>query len=85
MDKTLEIIMVAMTLLVAAVVVISLLQGQSDTFGEESETQTTGASCSLGQVQAEQACGSDQRVEEIKNNYEGSCDWADDSVSDICD
>jgi Tfp pilus assembly protein PilV len=47
MDKALEIIMVAVILIVASVVVIALLQGQTENFGNYSREQTQGSSCGL--------------------------------------
>ncbi len=47
MDKALEIIMVAVILIVASVVVIALLQGQTESFGNYSREQTQGSSCGL--------------------------------------
>lgn len=47
MDKALEVIMVAVILVVASVVVIAMLQGQTENFGNYTEEQTKGSSCGL--------------------------------------
>jgi type II secretory pathway pseudopilin PulG len=49
MDKALEIIMVAVILVVASVVIIAMLQGQTQNFGNYSREQTQGSSCGLAQ------------------------------------
>jgi Tfp pilus assembly protein PilV len=49
MDKALEIIMVAVILIVASVVIIAMLQGQTENFGNYSRSQTEGSSCGLAQ------------------------------------
>lgn len=47
MDKALEVIMVAVILVVASVVVIAMLQGQTENFGNYTDQQTEGSSCGL--------------------------------------
>jgi Tfp pilus assembly protein PilV len=49
MDKALEVIMVAVILIVASVVIIAMLQGQTENFGNYSRSQTEGSSCGLAQ------------------------------------
>jgi len=49
MDKALEVIMVAVILVVASVVVIAMLQGQTDNFSNYTTEQTQGSSCGLAQ------------------------------------
>ncbi len=49
MDKALEVIMVAVILVVASVVVIAMLQGQTENFSNYTEGQTQGSSCGLAQ------------------------------------
>lgn len=49
MDKALEVIMVAVILVVASVVVIAMLQGQTENFGNYTNEQTQGSSCGLAQ------------------------------------
>ena len=88
MDKTLEIVLVATTLVVAAVVVISMLQGQSDSFGEYSENQRDSSECGVGFEQWKDAikctgAGSGDNTP-LSNSIEGrysSCGWANDGSS----
>jgi hypothetical protein len=47
MDKTLEIIMVAVALVIAVVIVVGLLQGQASGFGSFASNQTSSSSCSI--------------------------------------
>lgn len=87
MDKTLEIIMVAMTLIVAAVVVISLLQSQSGEFGDFSDGQTDSSECEFEELRYERAltdsCTETSGAEEIRTG--SSCDWASGaSATDYC-
>ncbi len=82
MDKTLEIILVATTLIVASVIVISLLQGQSDGFGGFADEQTESASCGIGYEQWTNSIECDggsgettERTDELEDRY-SDCDWA---------
>ena len=81
MDKTLEIIMVAMTLIVAAVVVISMLQGQTRDYGEFSDQRTNSSDCTFGELQYRRnlECSNSQPdkgpAEDIQTEY-SSCSWA---------
>lgn len=86
MDKTLEIILVATTLVVAAVVVISLLQGQSDNFGDFADQQSNSSSCGLGYQQWENSIecnggtgNKTDRTDELLNRYSG-CEWASGTI-----
>ncbi|WP_414837888.1 hypothetical protein ACK3SF_00580 [Candidatus Nanosalina sp. VS9-1] len=91
MDKTLEIVLVATTLVVASVVVVSMLQGQSSSFGDFSEGQTSSASCGLGYQQWQQSidCGggsadTTSRSDELESEYD-DCEWTDSpSASEAC-
>lgn len=47
MDKTLEIVMVAVALVVAVVIVTGILQGRANTFGGFADNQTSSSSCNL--------------------------------------
>lgn len=47
MDKTLEIVMVAVALVVAIVIVTGILQGQAGNFGSFADSQTNGSSCGV--------------------------------------
>lgn len=83
MDKTLEIVMVAVALVVAAVIVISLLQGRADSLGGFADNKTTSAGCGISE---QQFCNSldgnelTQRSVDIADNNQG-CGWAPSSPS----
>lgn len=47
MDKTLEIVMVAVALVVAVVIVTGILQGRANTFGGFADNQTSSSGCSI--------------------------------------
>lgn len=47
MDKTLEIIMVAVALVVAAVIVVSMLQGRTGNVADFADNQTSDSNCGL--------------------------------------
>jgi len=47
MDKTLEIIMVAVALVVAAVIVVSMLQGRTGNISDFADNQTSDSNCGL--------------------------------------
>ena len=91
MDKTLEIVLVATTLVVAAVVVISMLQGQSDSFGEYSDQQTESSQCGIGYQQYKNSIdcsgaspSETDRTDDITTRYSG-CGWTSSaSASDGC-
>lgn len=95
MDKSLEIVLVAATLVVAAVIVISMLQGQSGSFEGFANDQTDSASCGLGYQQWKQSieCGGDgagdktSRSTELETEYD-SCGWTDNvgsnAVDEVC-
>ena len=55
MDKTIEIVVVAMVVLVAATVVLFLFQDQTDGFGNFLDNQQSGAQCQL--LKAQEKCG----------------------------
>lgn len=55
MDKTLEIVMVAVALVVAVVIVTGILQGRAGTFGNFADSQTNSSSCSIATSQFENA------------------------------
>lgn len=92
MDKTLEIVMVAVALVVAAVIVVSLLQGRIDMFGGFSDNQTSDASCGISKTQfcnaADTSSGSinSDRADEIHSKNNPQCAWTSSSdPSSICD
>ena len=90
MDKTLEIIMVAMTLIVAAVVVISMLQSESGEFGDFSDDRRNSTSCNFEELEYERAldkksspCTETSAATEIKSS--STCDWASSATAtDYC-
>lgn len=89
MDKTLEIIMVAMTLIVAAVVVTSMLQSESQEFGDFSSDRRDDSSCGIAEVRYRNAlqCPDEAGAEGIRDQaYNDGCDWADnsDQSSEYC-
>ena len=53
MDKALELIMVAVILVVASVVIISMLQGQTESFGDFANGQTNSSNCGLSELEYE--------------------------------
>gem|GEM_PF-1535253 len=90
MDKTLEIIMVAMTLIVAAVVVTSMLQSESQEFGDFSEDRRDDSSCGIAEVRYRnslQCPDEGSGAAGIRDQaYNDGCDWADnsDQSGDYC-
>ena len=85
MDKTLEIIMVAMTLIVAAVVVISMLQGETREYGDFSDQRTNDSQCGFTELKFQRLidCGpsstgsiSPTSASDYRSDYSGQCDWA---------
>jgi type II secretory pathway pseudopilin PulG len=86
MDKALEIIMVAVILIIASVVIITLLQGQSGDFGEFSDNRTQAGNCGFGELKYQRAidkdaCTEPDAADEIESNYDG-CSWTDNSLPD---
>jgi hypothetical protein len=85
MDKTLEIVLVAVVLVVAAVIVVGLLQGQAGGFGSFADNQTNTASCGVAKSQFCSSLDSSgnptDRSENIYNNNDPGCEWAE-SASD---
>jgi hypothetical protein len=77
-DKTLEIILVAVVLVVAAVILVGLLQGQAGGFGSFADNQTSSASCGVSQSQYCGALdGSGTATSRAKGIHDDSigCDW----------
>jgi hypothetical protein len=83
MDKTLEVILVATVLVVAAVILVGLLQGQAGSFGGFAENQTNTASCGVAKSQFCSSLDSSgdptSRSEDIYDNKDGQCPWATDA------
>lgn len=91
MDKALEVIMVAVILVVASVVIISMLQSQTGNFGNYTNQQTEGSSCGLAELKYERALDCDSVSETTAaSNIESAnsqCAWADtstDQAGDYC-
>jgi hypothetical protein len=92
LDKTLEIVMVAVALIVAAVIVVGLLQGQVNMFGGFSDNQTESSGCGIAKVQFCNAADTSatsidsERADNIHSSNQ-QCEWASasDDPSDICD
>lgn len=82
MDKALEIIMVAMVLVVAAVVILAMLQQNTGDFSDYTSNQTGDSDCGLAELQYQRSLncdastpdtGSAQSIED--NNAQ--CAWAE--------
>ena len=76
MDKTLEVVLVATVLVVASVIVISMLQSQSNSFNQFAGEQESSASCGIAQARAERQCPDESAVDELLMEYSGQCSWA---------
>jgi len=77
MDKTLEIIMVAVALVVAAVIVVSMLQERTGNIGEFADQQTSDSNCGLNaqRLASSLDCDnlpSDSDVEDM-SSYDDEC------------
>ena len=79
MDKTLEVVLVATVLVVASVVVISMLQSQSNSFNQFAGDQESQASCGIAEARAERQCPDQTRVNNIISSNSG-CGWATGSL-----
>lgn len=53
MDKTIEVLLVAMIAVIAAVIIVAMMTGQTDEFSGFLDTERQGAECSLAQTQIE--------------------------------
>lgn len=85
MDKALEVIMVAVILIIASVVIITLLQSQSGDFGDFSKNRTDAGDCGLAELRFERAISCDDSgtgtinpggAADIRTTYSSKCDWA---------
>lgn len=85
MDKTLEVVLVATVLVVASVIVISMLQSQSNSFNQFAGEQEASASCGIAQSKAERQCPDQTSVNRIINDNSG-CGWVTGSTtcSSLC-
>lgn len=76
MDKTLEIVMVAVALVVAVVIVTGILQGRAGTFGTFADNQTSSSGCSIDTSKLSRYCNGDSG---------GSCSgWDEGAAQNIC-
>lgn len=64
MDKTIEVVVVAMVVLVAATVVLFLFQDQTDSFGDFLGNQQSGAQCELWSTQLKNSDCNDEGLRE---------------------
>jgi hypothetical protein len=89
MDKALEIIMVAVILIIASVVIITLLQGQSGDFGEFSKNRTEAGDCGLAELRFQRAISCEDSsagdikpggARSIRSTYSSQCAWAEDAT-----
>ena len=76
MDKTLEVVLVATVLVVASVVVISMIQSQSNSFSQFSGEQESSATCSIAEAKAERQCSDQTAVNNLASEYSSECTWA---------
>ena len=84
MDKTLEVVLVATVLVVASVVVISMLQSQSNSFNQFAGEQESSASCGIAEARAERQCPDQTAVTNLLTEYNGECSWASGSPPPDC-
>ena len=69
--------MVAVALVAAAVIVVSMLQGRAATFGDFADSETNSSSCSIGETKFRSALDCDesssgdlnQGAEDVKDDY----------------
>lgn len=90
MDKALEVIMVAMVLVVAAVVILSMLQGRTADFSDYTQDQTNSSDCGIKELEYErlinkQSCSETTAASNVRSSNQ-QCDWAGSSsqASDYC-
>lgn len=86
MDKALEVIMVAVILIVASVIIIAMLQGQTESFGGFADGQTNASDCGFAELKYEraidkQSCSSTQSSQSIVSEN-SQCSWTDNSLPD---
>lgn len=81
--------MVAVILIVASVVIIAMLQGQTESFGEYSSDQTEGSSCGLAQQRLAVSIDCDNDADasgypSYENNEECWDSDSDDARDSVC-
>jgi hypothetical protein len=94
LDKTLEIVMVAVALIIAAVIVVGLLQGQVNMFGGFSSNQTESSGCGISKAQFCNSVDSSSTTSVSSGNRpyniatkNSQCAWSDGSSTtpnDVC-
>lgn len=86
MDKALEIIMVAVILILASVVIIGMLQGQTESFGGFADDQTNSSNCGLSELEYERAINKDSCTETTAADNIASansqCQWTSNTLPD---
>lgn len=85
MDKTIEIVVVAMVVLVAATVVLFLFQDQTDSFGSFLDSQQSGAQCQLLKTQGKCQKFNDQSCTGTCSESSESTDGSSTSGSSVTD
>ena len=73
MDKTLEIVVVAMIVLVTGLVMLFLVQGESEGFQSFLDGQTDDADCKVAESQAQMACPDEKAVKSILEENQDQC------------
>lgn len=77
MDKTIEIVVVAMVVLVTGLIVLYLVQGQTEGFGDFLGEQKTGAECDLAKTNYQNTCSDNrQELNQIQENAPDDCNFA---------
>jgi len=83
MDKTIEIVVVAMVILLAATVLLFLFQDRADSFGGFLSDQQENAECKVLETRLKNSCncqdptGPQPKMDEIKSAAkEKECSWA---------
>jgi hypothetical protein len=85
LDKALEVIMVAMILVVAAVVILAMLQGRTGDFSGFTQDQVNSSDCGLGELKYERNLDCDAgtpdtgTAQNIEDSNSPKCDWAEDN------
>ncbi|MFB6241985.1 MAG: hypothetical protein ABEJ36_04235 [Candidatus Nanosalina sp.] len=89
MDKALEVIMVAMILVVAAVVILAMLQGRTGDFTDFTQDRVNSSSCGMLELKYQRniQCPSTETPSATAAETEASnqgCEWPPASPSDYC-
>lgn len=99
MDKTIEVVIVAMVVLITATILLYLVQDSSESFGGFLDSQQNEAQCGLSKTQYRQACdctasdgsglgGETDKAASIKQEASNAeCSWATDqglACPDVC-